>query len=89
MLYCCVLDPAEDQRIAIFRSDAGRCGVGGGVLLRCGERYFRAAATAIVQQSAQQSFWRHEQNEPEREHYHADDEKQPSDRGDRGKSAGN
>jgi len=49
MSYYCFLHPAEDQRIAVFRFDAGRCGVGGGVLLRCGERCFRAAATAVVQ----------------------------------------
>jgi len=39
---------AEDQRIAVFRSDAGRRG-GGGMLLRRCERCFRAAATAVVQ----------------------------------------
>lgn len=77
------MDTAEGKRIAVLGADAGRRGV----LLRGGGRL--ASAPATVQQSAQQSFWRHEQNEPEREHYHVDDEKQPSDSGDRGKSAGN
>lgn len=78
-----MFDAAEGERVAVFRADAGRRDGRGGVLLRRLD-----AAAAVVQQSAQQPFRRHEQDEPERQHYHVDDEKQPSDSGDRGESAG-
>lgn len=76
----------ETQRIAVLRADAGRRGGGGHVLLRDG---LHDGAAVAVQQSAKQSFWGHEQNELERKYHHVDDEEQPPDCGDRGKSAGN